>query len=227
MLKLFILFFTFTTLLFSANPRVYESLGNPIYNNIENIKKLTTIGDFYLYVDGINHYIVNVELAKQLGFSLGKDSAPEMRNKYLQTLRKLSKENNYYKRLVQRTLEAAIQNGDSLLFSKLINSGLIDTKANKKKILTYYFKHKKDINPSGIIQSFLDRDATLLKRRNEAIRRRKLLKKKREKEKIERLRKEDEARQRALENRLDREVEKQKREIREEQREELLKSLKE
>ena len=224
MLKFFILFFTFTTLLFSANPKVYESLGNQIYDNTDNIKKLTTIGDYYLYVDGINHYLFNVKLAKQFGFSLDKNSSPKMRKKYLQTLRKLSKENDYYMRMAQTSLETSIQNGDSLLFSKIINSGLIDTKANKKKILSYYFKHEKDINASGIIQSFLNKEAAL-RRKNEAMRRKQLSKKMREKEKIERLRKEDKARQRALENRLDREVEKKKREIREEQREELLKSI--
>ena len=224
MFKLFILLFTFTTLLFSANPKVYESLGNQIYNNTDNIKKLTTIGDYYLYVDEINSYLLKVNAAKQLGFALDKNSAPKVRKAYLQTLRKLSKDNDYYTRMAQTSLETSIQNGDSLLFSKIINSGLIDTKANKKRILDYYFAHANDINTSGVIQSYLDEDEAL-KRKHDDMQSKRLSKKMREEQKIKRLRERDKARQTALENRLDRAVQKKKREIRKEQKEELLKSI--
>ena len=224
MLKSFILLFTLTTLLFSTNPKAYASLGNQIYNNLENIKKLTTISDYYLYFDAINNYLFKVKRAKQLGFSLDENSPSKVKKQYLQTLRQLSKENNYYHRLAQKSLETSIKNRDFLLFSQIINSGLIDTKANKKRILHYYFAHIKDINASGVIQSYLDKDA-LLKRKRKALRHKRVVKKTKEEEKIERLREQDKAHQVALEKRLNREVQKKKREIREEQREELLKSL--
>ena len=224
MFKLFILLFTFTTLLFSANPKAYATLGNKIYDNVQNIKKLTTIGDYYLYKDEINSYLLKVNTAKQLGFSLDENSAPKVRKKYLQTLRQLSKDNDYYTRMAQTSLETSIENGDSLLFSKIINSGLIDTKANKKRILDYYFAHVNDVNASGVIQSYLDQDEAL-KRKHDAMQRKRLSKKMREEQKIKRLREQDKARQTALENRLDRAVQKRKREIRKEQKEELLKSI--
>ena len=224
MFKLFILLFTLTTLLFSANPKPYATLGNKIYNNANNIKKLTTIGDYYLSVDNINSYLLKVNAAKQLGFALDANSPIKARKKYLQTLRKLSKENDYYTRMARTSLENSIQNGDSLLFSKIINSGLIDTKVNKKRILDYYFSHANDINTSGVIQSYLDENAAI-KRKHDAMRHKRLSKKMREEQRIKRLRALDKARQTALENRLDRAVEKRKREIRKEQKEELLQSL--
>ena len=224
MFKLFILLFTFTTLLFSANPKPYATLGNKIYDNANNIKKLTTIGDYYLYVDKINSYFVKVNLAKQLGFSLDKNSTPKEKREYLQTLRKLSKDNDYYIRMVYNSFEASMQNGDSLLFNRIINSGLIDTKANKKRILDYYFAHSKDINSSGVIQAYLDEDEAL-RRKHEAMKRKRLSKKMLEEQKIKRLRERDKARQIGLEKKLNEALEKKKREIREEQREELIKSL--
>ena len=224
MFKLFILLFTFTTLLFSANPKPYATLGNKIYDNANNIKKLTTIGDYYLYVDKINNYFVKVNLAKQLGFSLDKNSTPKEKREYLQTLRKLSKDNDYYIRMVHNSFETSMQNGDSLLFNRIINSGLIDTKANKKRILDYYFAHSKDINSSGVIQSYLDEDEAL-RRKHEAMKRKRLSKKMLEEQKIKRLRERDKARQIGLEKKLNEALEKKKREIREEQREELIKSL--
>ena len=224
MFKLFILFFTFITLLFSANPKPYATLGNKIYDNANNIKKLTTIGDYYLYIDKINNYLLKVNVVKQLGFSLDANSPIKVRKKYLQNLRQLAKENDYYIRMANISLDNSIQNRDSLLFSKIINSGLIDTKTNKKRILDYYFAHANDINTSGVIQFYLDENAAI-KRKHDAMQRKCLSKKMREEQKVKRLREEDKARQTALVNRLDRALQKRKREIRKEQKEELLKSI--
>ena len=224
MLKLFFLLISLAIPLFSSNPIAFASLGNQIYNSVENIKKLSTISDFYPYEKRINNYLLKVKRAKQLGFSLDENTPAKTKKEYLMTLRQLAEENNYYHRLAQKSLESSIKNGDSLLFSKIINSGLIDTKANKKRILHYYFAHKKDINPDGLIQSYLDEDA-MLQRKHKVSRHKRVSKKTKEEEKIERLRARDKARKKALEERLERELEKRKREIREEQREELLKSL--
>jgi len=224
MYKLFILPFVFVTLLYCANPKAYATLGDKIYNNVTNIKKLTTIGDYYLYVDDINDYLKRVREAKQEGLALTDNSPLKAKKDYLNKLRKLSKENDYYTRLAQTSLESSMANGDSLLFSKIINSGLIDTKAHKKEILDYYFAHSKDINASGVIQSYLD-ESEALKRKRESMYKRRMSKKLREEQKIKRLRERDKERQLELEKKLDKEVQKKKLEIRKEQKEELIKSI--
>jgi len=224
MYKLLLLFFTYVSLVYGANPKAYASLGNKIYDNVNNIQNLTKIGDYYLYVDEINDYIRRVRIAKEKGFQLEKESSLQERNNYLKTLRKLAQDNDYYTRMAKTSLENAIKNGDSLLFSKIINSGLIDTKANKKRILDYYFAHKKDINATGIIQHYLDEDRAL-QRAQEEKNRLKLSKAQREALKIKRLRLRDKKRQEALEKKLDAAVKEKKLEIREEQKKELLKSI--
>jgi hypothetical protein len=226
MYKLFVLPLLFVTFLYSSsiNPTAYATLGDKIYNNVANIKKLTTIGDYYLYVDDINDYLKRVREVKQEGLALTDNSPLKAKKDYLNKLRKLSKENDYYTRLAQTSLESSMANGDSLLFSKIINSGLIDTKAHKKEILDYYFAHSKDINTSGVIQSYLD-ESEALKRKREAMYKRRMSKKLREEQKIKRLRERDKERQLMLEKKLDTEVKKKKLEIRKEQKEELIKSI--
>ena len=132
MYKIFVLLFIFVTLLYSSNPKAYATLGDKIYNNVANIKKLTTIGDYYLYVDEINDYLKRVKAAKEEGLLLNENSPVQKKKNYLNRLRELSKENDYYSRMAQTSLEASMENGDSLLFTKIINSGLIDTKIHKK-----------------------------------------------------------------------------------------------
>ncbi|SFV71028.1 hypothetical protein MNB_SM-5-612 [hydrothermal vent metagenome] len=224
MLKLFFLLISLTISLFPSNPIAFASLGNQIYNSAENIKKLIAISSFYPYKKRINNYLVKVKKAKQLGFSLDENTPAKTRKEYLITLRKLSDENNYYHRLAQKTLESSIKKEDSLLFSNIINSGLIDRKANKKRILHYYFAHKKEINPAGLIQSYLDEDAKR-KHKRKGLRVKRVIKKSKEEDKIARLRARDKARKRALEERLERELQEKKKEIIEQQKEELLKSL--
>ena len=101
---------------------------------------------------------------------------------------------------------------------------MIDTKAHKKEILNYYFAHSKDINASGVIQTYLD-ESEALKRKREAMYKRNMSKKLREEQKIKRLRARDKEHQLELEKKLDQAVEKKKKEIRKEQKEELIKSI--
>jgi len=224
MYKIIILFFLSITFLYASNPIVYAVLGDKIYNNLDNIKKLTTIGDYYLYQDDINKYIVDVENAKAIGFSLDKDSSSKIRKEYLKQLRKLSLENDYYMRLAETSFKASIENGNSLLFKKIINSGLIDTKENKKVILDYYFAHQNDLNATGVIASYLQEDKDL-KAKREAEAKKLITKKMREEQRIKRIRENDKLQQLKLEKQLDKAVEKKKIEIRKEQKQELIKSI--
>lgn len=224
MYKFLIIFFLCFSSLYAINPKAYASLGDKIYNNAQNIKKLTSIGDYYLYSDDINAYLKKVTLAKQKGLMLDANSSADERKKYLATLRQLSSLNDYYVHMAETSLKNSIANQDSLLFSKIINTGLIDLKAHKKEILDYYFAHSNEVKADGAIKEFLDKSSELKRKRKEQERKERL-KKLHEQEKIQRLRQRDKKRQLELEEKLDKAVEKKKMEIRKEQKEELIKSI--
>ena len=224
MYRFLILFFLCFSFAHALNPKAYARLGDTIYNNANNIKNLISIGDYYLYVDDINKYLQSVNAAKQEGLLLDANSSPQEKKRYLSKLRKLSAMNDYYVRMAETSLENSIANQDSLLFSKIINTGLIDTKRYKKEILDYYFKHTKEVEPTGVIKMFLD-ESKALQRKREALERKNRSKQLHEQEKIKRLRERDKKRQLELENKLDKAVEKKKMEIRKEQKAELIKSI--
>lgn len=214
-----------STLVFGAsqNPKAYASLGDKIYNNTSNIKKLENIGDYYLYTDDIEKYLQEVNATKEFGYSLDKNSSVESRKRYLNKLRALSKDNDYYSRMAVTSFKSSMKKEDSALFSQIINSGLINTQKYKKEILDYYFAHSKDINATGVVQKYLDENRALQER--DRLKKKYKTKQMLEAEKIQRLREEDRERHMQLEKRLNQELEKKKLEIRQEQKKELIKSI--
>jgi hypothetical protein len=212
------------TSLYAKNPDAYAALGDQIYNNVDKIQNLSTIGDYSLFKNDIDRYVGEVKKAKQEGLKIKKSSSAEDKRAYLNKLRKLAKDNDYYVRSVQNSFKDAIEDNNTTIFIKLVNSGLIDTNKHKHEILKYYTAHRDDIHESGIIKIFLDEEK-ILKEKAEARRRREMSKKRREQEKIKRLRQKDKLRQERLEQKLDEAVEKKKSQILQEQKEELIKSI--
>jgi hypothetical protein len=168
----------------------------------------------------ISEYVREVEHTKMDGFKLEKRDSHINKRAYLQSLRKLSKKNDFYVRSVKSNYNESMKKNEYKLFSQMINSGLIDTKKNKHEIIDYYYKHQDDINASGVIQNFLDEDAKL-KALKEAQRKKRKTKKMLEEEKIKRLREIDRREQEELEKRLQLELEEKKLKVREEQKREL------
>lgn len=212
-----------TTFLFANNPIVYAALGDVIYNNVDKINNLKSISQYSAEIDKIDKYVSSVEKTKKSGFSIERGEKKINKIDYLNSLRKLSKTNDYFVRSAKKNFKQAISKEDSLLFSKIVNSGLVDTQKYKEKIINYYFEHAEDINASGIIQSYLDEDKKL-KAKKEIQVKHYQSKKMREEAKIRRIRKEDKEKQEALEKKLDAELKAKKRQIREEQKSELFNS---
>lgn len=216
-----ILIITLLALFLNAfNPKAYAVLGDVIYNNVEKIENLANIKEYSLYKDEIIKYAQEVSQTKEKGFLVESSSDKNLKKEYLTTLRKLSKQNDFFVRSVQSNYSNSIKNENSLLFSQMINSGLMDTQKNRKEIIGYYLRHSDDINTSGVIQTYLDEDAKLQAKRD-AIAAKHKTKKMREKEKIERIRANDLEAQRKLEAKLQKEVTQKKLEIRENQKKEL------
>jgi len=214
----------FTTILSASYPKIYAALGDVIYKNVDNIGKLVTIEKYSIYKDEIEKYVAEVQKTKELGFTIESKQTEGVNKKkeYLMSLRKLSKQNDFFVRSAEDNYKSAIENENSQLFSEIINSGLVDTQEYKKEIIDYYFAHSEDINATGVIQGYLDEDAKLkVKRDAEAAKYK--TKKMREAEKIRRIRENDLEAQRKLEEKLQEEVNKKKLEIRKNQKIELRK----
>lgn len=210
----------FSLFLNASNPKVYSVLGDTIYNNVEKINHLTTIKEYKIYKEEIEKYVQEVSKIKKMGFAIDSLSQSKLKKEYLTNLRKLSKQNDFFIRTVQLNYNNAFEDENSLLFSDMINSGLLDTQKNKKEIIGYYLRHSDEINASGLIQSYLDNDAQLNAKKDKILAKQKT-KKIREKEKIQRIRANDIKAQRTLEVKLQKELNQKKLEIQENQKKEL------
>ena len=222
MKKIIIILFC-TTFLLADNPIVYSALGDVIYNNVGKINNLKTISQYNSEINKIDEYVSSVEKTKKNGFSIQRGEKKIDKMDYLEHLRELSITNDYFVRSAKNNFKSSLSNEDSVLFSKIINSGLVDTQKYKEKIINYYFAHSEDINASGVIQAYLDEDKELRVKKETQM---KLYqtKKMREEAKIKRIRKNDKEKQEALEKKLEAEVKAKKIQIREEQKSELFNS---
>lgn len=209
-----------STLLNATNPQAYSVLGDIIYNNVNNIESLKQLNAYRLYKDDIDKYTDEVSRTKALGYKLRKSSSSTKRKEYLNKLRSLSKTNDYFFRSAKNNFNESMKNNNYILFSSVINSGLIDTKVYQEEIINYYYKNKEDINSSGVIDNFLAEDARL-KALKDAQKKHYKTKKQLEAEKIKRIRDKDKAVQKKLEEDLQKDLNTKKLEIREVQKKEL------
>ncbi len=200
----------------SKNPKVYAALGDIIFDNVAKIEALKDIELFEPLSTNIEDYSQEVSTVKALGYEIESGNKRLEKEEYLNKLRTLSKEHDFYLRTVQSAYKASMKKNDFELFSKLVNSGLVDTTKRRDEIIEYYMKHSEDINASGVIQNYLEEDKKL-KQQAKSYDYEKA-KKLREEEKIRRIREEDRKKQAELERTLSEEVKRKKREIIENQK---------
>ncbi len=206
----------------AKNPYPFAALGDVIYDNADKVQKLQNIDGFSIYNDKIQKYLRDVKRAKEEGFALEAGKKKD-KKAYLNRLRTLAKEYDLFRRSVEVSFEEAVKNKNVKLVEQLINSGLLDTDRYKKEILDFYFDHVGEMSTEGLIQSYLDDDAKLRKKRA-AQRKRYLSKKQRELERIKRIRKKDKLEQERLEKQLQQELIQKKKEIQAYQKKELSKT---
>jgi hypothetical protein len=210
-----------TTFLYASHPKIYGALGDVIYENVRKIESLKNLEAYAHLKEDIEEYVQEVQSVEKEGFKIESSKESEAKKSYLISLRKLSKQNDFFIRSAQKNYENSLVNQDSALFLGVVNSGLIDTLENKQEILSYYYEHQNEINTSGIIELLLQEDRQSKKQRDV-----KLVKKKtkemKESEKIKRIRENDIQAQKKLEAKLQEELNKKKLEIRNNQSEELV-----
>ncbi len=208
------------TFLSAHNPNPYAALGDVIYDNVSNIESLKQIDSYRLYADDIDKYVSEVDEAKIQGYELEKAATSKTKNEYLNRLRTLSKTNDYFLRSINNKYKESMKKDDYKLFLQIINSGLINTQKKKKEIINYYYKNKENIDSTGVIDTFLEEDAKLRLKKDRQKKHYKT-KKQLEAEKIKRIRENDKAAQKKLEEDLQKDLNTKKAEIRKIQRKEL------
>jgi len=205
------------TFLFAQNPRVYSAIGDDVYNNIEAIINLKSLSAYPYDEEKIDAYTLDIKNSKKIGFDIeigNKEVSPAV---YLKKLRKLVKFNASFIRKVKANFDKSLKDGNSLLFLEMVNSGLLDTKARQKDIMDFYINHQDDIDPAGVIQTFLDEDAELRRRQAYWLE----AKKRKEAARIKHLREKDKAEEEALNKKLTEELIAKKKAIRAHQKQEL------
>ncbi len=203
-----------TTIL--QNPFTYSSLSDEIYNNVNSIEKLQFMLEYEADITKIKDYVIDVQKAKNNGYKIDDKEKNIDNSSYLKALRKLSLTNDYYVDKINNDLASSMENIDNDLFLKSVNSGLIDISKNKKSIIGYYLANRDNIEATGILKSIID----------EYINNKKPIKKgltdaQLNKLEIERIRKKDKIKQKAMERSAEEEVIRKKIEIRRVQKEEL------
>jgi len=222
-MKSLLLLSLFFISLYGRNPYPYATLGDVIYDNAKKVQALEKIPEFSLYSLKIKKYMKDIKSAKKEGFKLESGKSKE-KKAYLQKLRNLAKEYDFFRHLVETSYKKALKDDDVVLVYALINSGLLDTKRYKQEILDFYFEHMDTMPTKGLIQSYLDEDAKLRKKRAQE-RKRHLNKRQKELERIKRIREADRREQERLEEQLQKELLQKKKEIREYQLRELSKTI--
>lgn len=210
------------TFLTAGNPKIYSALGDVIYDNVDNIEKLKGIAQFLQYENKIDTYVREVYKTKDVGYAIEAGDKTKDKKAYLQSIRNLSKTNDFFHRTTVNYYESSITNQDNELFFKTVNSGLMDTTKHKSEILEYYFAHSTDMNATGVIQKFLDEDE-MLKQKQDVSKKTELSTKQIQEAKIKRIREKDKEKQESIQKTLEEELIIKKSEIRKEQVEELSK----
>ncbi len=203
--------------LFAQNPKVYHEIGDDIYNNIENIKNLKNIDRYTSFTHKIDSYIFDVKQMKIFGFSVESGERIDDKLVYLERLRNLSKENDYFFKSVNKSFDEAIKNEDSSLFKNMLDSKMINIKKNKNKILIYYKEHDQEIDSTGTIDKLLKEEKAKKLKRKKRVNTKKQI----QEAKIKRIREKDRIQQEKLEVELTKELQLKKLQIRQEQEREL------
>jgi len=216
MKSLLFLFFLITTL-FAVNPKVFPQLGDRLYNHMYGMERLREIEEFAPYRVELDHYILELQKAKQKGFDIEYKRSNDAQG-YLKLLRQLAKQDQFYVKKAYEVYHKSMKNKEFDLFRDIVNSRLIDIEEEKKKILDFYFRHKQQIKlGEGTILASLVHEEELRRKPKHSAEYYKKLREAQEKRKIERLRQKERMRMEQRKKALELELKRKKERIRQEQ----------
>jgi hypothetical protein len=219
-MKKTIILFLFITQLIAQNPKIYSSLGDIIYNNVDGVESLKNIKSFANNTLEIDTYVRDVKNVKAFGLQAEKAQDPKDIKLYLFKLRNLGKRWDIFHKKANLYFEDSMQNKDNEVFLKIVETGLIDTKIYKDTIMSYYHENCEGMKVGKIIQGYLDEEEKIRLKMAKKHKKR-LTKEQIQKAKIKRIRRNDRLKREALERKLEEQLQKEKARIREEQLREL------
>ncbi|WP_345993437.1 hypothetical protein [Sulfurimonas sp. HSL-1716] len=218
MLKLFILSVVFF-FSFAKNPAVYSLLGDVVYNNVSEIKRLSDLSLFSSEKQNIIEYAAECEELKKKGFSIEAGDVKYDKMEYLSELRKLSKINDRFVRLANTKFIKSIDDNDIGTFKELIDLKIVNKQAEKEKIRNFISEHKAQLETTQYYMTYkeeMEKDKIekerLSKQRNKNYAKEKY-------SNIERIRDKDKKRQESLKKELEKMVEDKKKQIYKQQKE--------
>ncbi len=124
--------------LLAQNPKLFDTLGNQMYNSIENVKKLEDIVVFQNNYAFLKQYIKDTESLWAEGILLDDSSKERLKKKYLSDLRTLSKGYDNIMRSVRHRLEESIATRDAKSFAQIIDTNLTPVGAETPEVVEFY-----------------------------------------------------------------------------------------
>lgn len=155
---LYLLFFS--TLYAQEYPKIFASLGTPLYKAAPELSHFTNIKTLE---PKIQHYQNSVKKALQDAVLLEKVSDKTRKIAYLQELRRLQKEYDYIIHLLHRDIQKAIKDDEYHTFIELTSyalPGLLEPHSLRERALKYYKKNRSK-RRTALLESFLKEDELL------------------------------------------------------------------
>jgi murein DD-endopeptidase MepM/ murein hydrolase activator NlpD len=137
------LFLVFVSVVFgSSYPKLYEQLGNPLYNAAFHAKKLPDTGDLNTTVQT---FISKADEVLQKGLEAQSSNENQQKIEYLKSLRTLQKDYNYFLHVLHKEINQVIDKKDYKLFMQLTSykyEGLWQKRALYNKAKRFYKANK-------------------------------------------------------------------------------------
>ncbi|MEA3373485.1 MAG: hypothetical protein U9Q62_07330 [Campylobacterota bacterium] len=167
MKKLLSVLFLVGVTLYAQNPKVYAGLGDVIYGDMVKISNLADTKLMSSHQENIDKYLRKCLNLHKKGLIIDRDGGDE--KAYLNELRTLAKEYDFFVRTAQRSLHQAMSNNDYDAFSQFIKSGLIDIEKDDEQIIGFYELHRSETNVIPEVESYIEYRDELKKQEAEAL----------------------------------------------------------
>jgi murein DD-endopeptidase MepM/ murein hydrolase activator NlpD len=157
MLKLFLVSFFVLSLYAQEYPKIFSSLGTPLYSSVSQISRYET---YPLLKKDILEYKKELKKLEFIGYKVDKSQDKKEIKNYLVSLRKLQKKYDFILHLLHKTLSKAIDDDDYKTFLELTNydfDGFLQSSALRKKVFEYYEK-KGAKKSSAVLEKKIQRE---------------------------------------------------------------------
>lgn len=135
---IFVLLTCFASLLFASNPKLFSSVGDPIYDNTVFIKTFSKQYAFNAYKNEFEYYILKVKKHKKIGFRLDNfpnlDETKDYQAYYLNGLKKLKYENEKIEQTIKKQLLQSIKTNNRIRFLAMIETDFPPFKTDKQLV---------------------------------------------------------------------------------------------